>query len=919
MSKQVFNYILILLLSFPLIVSASDYTEAEKAFNQQDYKLALIHLKNYIKQQPKDAQARLLIGKTYVKLNNFLGADKELSKAYKLDSRDAEILLAHTSILLLKKEFEMVRKILDKPFSNKENESERLVILALTYLNEEKIADAKDYFSKAKEIKNTNEVKIGMAKVALIENNVKKAERIVNQILEKAPKYQDALFLKATIAYSHARYQEALSLYSQLDKQLPGNTNILLKRAATYIALKDYSNAEKDTKRVITIDSNNVYANYLQSFIEYQTKNYVKASQTLQKVLTISADYYPAMYLSGVVNFTLKHYNQAEKYLLQYTSKYPDDLSAQNSLANLYITIKEGEQALLILETIAPDKLEQNPELLKKLGTAYLLTGQNEKGLAALKKAGELSPKDLLIKERMVTGYLQSGDMFNAISGLEQLAAQENKKNTKYMLITTYIQEKQYDKALSRIKDFLQKTPSDPNLYNFQAVIAVLNKDYTAAKNYYMKALQIDKNYLSAYLGLAQLALKSEQYKEADQNLQKVIAIKPDFVKAYVYRAGIAQIENNEALAISILENALSTIKKDISRELFLASFLSKLYVQQSQEQQLLNLGRKMAVRYPADYNALAFQAQTLIAGKKYKQAVDVLSRIILENKMDITQRFQLVNVLLELKKEQAAIDILNEILNIYPENTEALIHKTKLLIQIRDYPQALKVSKKLQQLVPEKGIGYHFSGNIYLAMKQKEKALDAFINAYRNEANNRYLFIAADLMMELKQTNEAISLLKQAITEDEKNIAVHLKLALYFQNNEMNTQAIKYYEAVLSYQPENILALNNLAWIYSIQGNSKALELARQAYKLKPESAAIMDTYGEVLMAQKQYARGLEILKKATSVAPEAMEIQFHLARAYHLNQKNRRAREILTNILASEKSFKGKEEAVNLLKQLQ
>ena len=88
--------------------------------------------------------------------------------------------------------------------------------------------------------------------------------------------------------------------------------------------------------------------------------------------------------------------------------------------------------------------------------------------------------------------------------------------------------------------------------------------------------------------------------------------------------------------------------------------------------------------------------------------------------------------------------------------------------------------------------------------------------------------------------------MLDKALEKNPKNTNIHFKLATVYQQLNDTVQAEKHYQAILAVLPENILALNNLAWLYAQQNNSQAMELAKKAYAKAPESAAIADTYGK-------------------------------------------------------------------------
>jgi len=173
-------------------------------------------------------------------------------------------------------------------------------------------------------------------------------------------------------------------------------------------------------------------------------------------------------------------------------------------------------------------------------------------------------------------------------------------------------------------------------------------------------------------------------------------------------------------------------------------------------------------------------------------------------------------------------------------------------------------------------------------------------------------------LMSAQKKQPEAIKLLNDALEKNKKSIAIHFKLAtIYQQQNDIN-QAEAHYNAILTEQADNVLALNNLAFLYSQKNDPRALELAKKAYEKAPESAAILDTYGYILIKQDQAKEGLPILEKAAALAPKANDIQFHLAEAYVANDNTQKAMAILEPIVKAEQDFSEKKAAVSLLEKL-
>lgn len=116
---------------------------------------------------------------------------------------------------------------------------------------------------------------------------------------------------------------------------------------------------------------------------------------------------------------------------------------------------------------------------------------------------------------------------------------------------------------------------------------------------------------------------------------------------------------------------------------------------------------------------------------------------------------------------------------------------------------------------------------------------------------------------------------------------------------------AIEQLEAVLRREPNHVLALNDLAWAVQRSGDKRALAYAERAYRLAPNSAAIMDTLGWFCLEGGDLARALPLLQKASSMAPNAGEIGYHFGLVLTRSGDKRGARRELERLFASPVEF--------------
>jgi len=503
---------------------------------------------------------------------------------------------------------------------------------------------------------------------------------------------------------------------------------------------------------------------------------------------------------------------------------------------------------------------------------------------------------------------------------LESLQRSEiNKKKSEYLDVLNLLKQNKVDEADKKVSELLKNNPNEVGFINLQALVFTIKKDLPAAEQSYQKAISLDPKNILAYLGLAKLNLEENKLDQAKEYANKGLAINDKAINAYLLLADAALKQKNTVEVENVLTAALEKVKGDINAEAEIVKNLGKFYASEKQPEKILPLSEDLIKRYPNDNVALSLLAGAQLVNNKKDLAEQSLRKIINNDKQDISHRLLIAQLLSEQTgKEKDVLALLDETAKIDTNNPQANLFKAAYLIKLGRTKEALDLANKLDSQFPKLPLGKVLQGDAYLADKKLDKATAAYQKAYQQQADDKILFTIADLLSAQKKPADAIKLLNTELAKNPKNIGIHFKLATTYQQQNDYKQAENHYQAMLTERPDDLLALNNLAWIYSQQKDPKAIEFGKKAFEKGPESAAIADTYGYILLKQGQPAEGLTILEKAAGLAPKANDIQFHLAEAYVANNNKQKALEILETIVKAEQDFSEKKAAVSLLEQL-
>ena len=519
--------------------------------------------------------------------------------------------------------------------------------------------------------------------------------------------------------------------------------------------------------------------------------------------------------------------------------------------------------------------------------------------------------------DQIAPSNIDSGSSPSMLDSLQQ--AEINQKKSNVRVVLDLLKQNKLKEGRDKISALLKKTPAEPELYNLQALLETLEKNNLAAEQSYQKTLEFDPKNILAHLGLAKLNLEAGELDKAKDYANKTLVINDKTINAYLLLADVAYKQKNNAEVERVLITAQEKVKGNIAAEIEVIKNLGKFYAVQKQPEKILTLSEDLVKRYPDNSQALSVLAGAQIVNDKKALAEQTLRQLINHEKLDINHRLLLAKLLGEQPdKEKELLKLLDDTAAIDLNNPEALVFKAAFLIKLQRYPEASELANKIDTLFPKLVLGKLLKGDVFLAEKKLDKALESYQQAYKIQPNDKVLFTIVDLMAAQKKLPEAVKFLDQALVKTPKNGAIHFKLATIYQQLNDNSQAESHYKAILAEQPDNVLALNNLAWLYSQQNNPLALEFAKKAYTKSPESAAIADTYGYILVKQGQPAEGLTVLEKAAGLAPAVNDIQFHLAEAYAVTDNKSKAIAILETLAKVEQDFSEKKAALGLLEKL-
>jgi type IV pilus assembly protein PilF len=193
-------------------------------------------------------------------------------------------------------------------------------------------------------------------------------------------------------------------------------------------------------------------------------------------------------------------------------------------------------------------------EAIRNLGEAYLRQGKYRVALKQLKKAEEMYPSDHILQDDLGLAYLYLKDRDQAILHFKKaLEIKNDYTPARNNLGNAYAEKKEWQKAIEQYRivtsDLVYGTPQVP-LSNLGVVYYEL-QEYELSAQYYLKALDIEPDFIRALYGLAKTYMAMDRVPEAIIKLEKAVSLSPESAVLYFELAGAYALNRDYTKALS--------------------------------------------------------------------------------------------------------------------------------------------------------------------------------------------------------------------------------------------------------------------------------------------------------------------------------------------------------------------------------
>lgn len=706
----------------------------------------------------------------------------------------------------------------------------------------------------------------------------KEASIMYRRALSKDMRYADAWYHLGLTDLRLRNAAEARRDFLRATETDPNNTDAIVKLAEVDLIFYGFdpqgnrgllSDIKELQQQLLKKDPKSFDGLRLAGYIALIEKDQTAAIQRFKEANQVKPNQ-PDLVLSLVQTlFATQQNGDAEKYAREVIDKEKNYGPMYDVLYMYYVRKNQLDQA----EALMKQKVANNPAVgsyLLQLAFHYYAT--NRKSEMASTLARITSAPKTFPNNRMQVGdfYLRIRDFDNALQQYDQGQREDSKNKRVYQkkMVEVLGTQGKYEQAGKVVSALLKDDPKDPEATAMHATLLLQSGDQKQAKTI-IKELEplvakmprnaiLHYNLAKAYTitpDAANLEMARLQFLEA-------LKIDPRFIQA---RLGLAELELARGESAKAAQDAEEVLKIEPANLTAMvvesAGFLGIREFAKARE--LLTSALKL---YPGNNDARYQFAQLNFAEKRYKEA---------------EAEFQI----LKDANDQRGLPGMMEAKIAQGQFAEAVKYVEGVVAKAPDRDDYRAVLARL----------YFRAGRQADAVGQFQKLVDKHPNA------GQIWTMLGESKRFAGDINGAIDALNKAKSLEPNNFQPCLSLALLYDAQGRADEARKSYEDTLRLQPDNVDALNNLAYLKAESGVDldQALSYAQRAQQKQPNNPEIQDTVAFIYIRKNLTDDGLRMMRSLVSQKPERALFRLHLAMALYQKGDRPMAKKELENAM--------------------
>jgi tetratricopeptide (TPR) repeat protein len=384
--------------------------------------------------------------------------------------------------------------------------------------------------------------------------NLDQATLLLKEMTRQAPDYLPAWCRLAEIALTQKKEDESLSLLENVLSRDPENLEGLILQAEVWLGQGEAKKALAQLQRLAKTYPNVPLIDYHLARAYVADNNSTEAVATLNEAVAAKPDYAEAILLLGELNLGNGNARLVVPAMLGLLKQQPDLVSAQLLLTEAYRTLGRFDDAAAIIH----EQIRASPQLADpyfRLGLILCQEHKNGEARKAFERALELAPENLPPLEQLVELDISQKDFEAAMQRVQQkLQKEPNSAGAYFIKGKIYAAQSDWDPAEAALHTALDLAPNFSNAFDLLISTYVSANKPTQAINELQSLLSKNPDNTHVLTSLALIYEKMKDYPKARDAYEKLLSITPDSAGAmnnlaYLYAERFDQLDKAFELA----------------------------------------------------------------------------------------------------------------------------------------------------------------------------------------------------------------------------------------------------------------------------------------------------------------------------------------------------------------------------------
>jgi len=458
--------------------------------------------------------------------------------------------------------------------------------------------------------------------------------------------------------------------------------------------------------------------------------------------------------------------------------------------------------------------------------------------------------------------------------------------------------------------------------------IAEAKGDFATAVLEFQDALNLDPS-AGVYYALGKNYYNLNKLSLAIQNSRKAVELNPNQIEYFVLLSNVYSTAKQFDSAAVTLENALQLDSTDV--ELYYK--LARLY-ESSKPLKAIETYEKVIAIIGPDWNVLIRVAELYEKLGNLDAAVSSIEKLISLDPANVSLQKILIDFYQKSNKPDNALEVVNDILELTPDDLDARERKAQILISQEKWDLA---ADEYNYILKQKNVPLEIKvriGASYFNRSLKDSSLTKVtkeffqtidkdtldwqvkmflgavaINEKRDSAAIEYFKVTTDLArwnvdawirlgglyFDNKKYEEAVKVMDEAIELFPDDFTINLILGLSLAQLDKHSEAKPYLKKSVELNPNDLNSLSSYAYTLSqLKENDLAINYLKQALTIKPDDVNLLGTLGLIYDAMKMWTECDSVYERALQIDSQNALVNNNFA--YSLSERGERLKDALT-----------------------